>query len=102
MKKVVEDRWDDEKCNGLTKQKLVEMVVERLGAIKSELEGRGGDPVESIAGHMNWQEWHSHQKAKKKMEEESFEAKRNVFQSCGKNCREMATWHGSGLRHRHE
>ena len=88
MKKVVEDRWDDEKCNGLTKQKLVEMVVERLGAIKSELEGRGGDPVESIAGHMNWQEWHSHQKAKKKMEEESFEAKRNVFQFCGKQIAE--------------
>ena len=75
---MFEDLWDDEKCN------QVEMVVQRVGEIKSELERSGGDPVESIAELVNWQEWHSHQKAKKKMEEESFEAKRNVFQSCGK------------------
>ena len=96
MKKVFEDLWDDEKCNQLTKQKLVEMVMQRLNTIKSDLEGRGGDPLESIAGHMNWLEWHSHQKAKKKKEEESFEAKRNVFQSCGKQIAER--WqHGMDL-----
>ena len=30
MKKVFENLWDDQKCNQLTKQKLVEMVVQRV------------------------------------------------------------------------
>ena len=98
MKKVFEDLWDDDKCNKLTKQKLVDMVVQRLETVKGELEESDGDPVECIARHVNWQEWHSHQKGKKKVEEESFEAKRNVFQSCGKQIAERKRWqHGMDL-----
>ena len=62
------------------------------------MERSGGDPVERIAELVNWQEWHSHQKAKKKVEEESFEAKRIVFQSCGKRIAERERWqHGMDL-----
>ena len=99
MKKMFQDLWDDKKCNKLKKQELVGMVVQRLETIKGELERDGRGPtVESVAAKVNWQEWRSHQKGKKKAEEESFKAKRDVFQSCGRQIAERKRWQcGMGL-----
>mmetsp|Transcript_53325 Transcript_53325/g.60397 ORF Transcript_53325/g.60397 Transcript_53325/m.60397 type:complete len:145 (-) Transcript_53325:2934-3368(-) len=82
MKKVFSNLWEDDKCNNLTKKK-VDMGTQRLQTFKNQMEGSNNDPPSSVAQHVNWQEWHSQQKDKEKDEEQVFEAKKNVFHSCG-------------------
>ena len=54
------------------------MGTQRLQTFKNQMEGSNDDPLSSIAQHVNWQEWHSQQKDKKKDEEQVFEANKNV------------------------
>ena len=59
---MIEDLQDDAECNKITKQKLVDMLVQRVETVKSELEGRDKDPAMIITECASWQEWCSHQK----------------------------------------